>query len=255
MSTPTIEQINLHTSIRKYKPDPLPPSLVDLIVSSGQRGSTSSNLQSYSVVAVTERSKRDRLAELCANQEHIRQAPVFLAWCADLSRLDTACKLRGYRQVTDYVENFLVSAMDAAIAMQTATLAAESLGLGMCYIGAIRNHPAEVIKLLELPRLVFPVSGMTLGWPAVEPKPKPRLPLSAILHWESYSQEGEVEALQDYDRVMAETGIYKGRQVATTGIEDEDEMYGWLEHSARRISRSIRPGLREVIEDQGFALK
>ncbi|MGD2049950.1 MAG: NADPH-dependent oxidoreductase [Chloroflexota bacterium] len=255
MSTPTIEQIHLHASVRKYKPDPLPKSLVDLIVSSGQRGSTSSNLQSYCVVAVTGRSKKDRLAELCANQEHIRQAPVFLAWCVDLSRLDTACNLRGYEQVTDYVENFLVAAMDVAIAMQTATLAAESLGLGMCYIGAIRNHPAEVIQLLELPRLVFPVSGMTLGWPAVEPKPKPRLPLSVVLHWESYSQVGEVEALREYDRLMAETGIYEGRQVSKPGIEGEVEMYGWLEHTARRISRPIRPGLREVLEDQGFDLK
>ena len=83
---------------------------------------------------MTESAKCERLAELCANQNHIRQAPVFLAWCADLSRLDTVCKVRGYNQVTDYVENFLVAAMDAAIAMKTATLAAESLGLGMYYI-------------------------------------------------------------------------------------------------------------------------
>jgi FMN reductase (NADPH) len=255
VSTPTIDQIYLHASVRKYKPDPLPQSLVDLIVSAGQRGSTSSNLQSYSVVAVTGRSKRGRLAELCANQDHIRQAPVFLAWCADLSRLDTACKLRVYNQVTDYVENFLVAAMDVAIAMQTATLAAESLGLGMCYIGAIRNYPAEIIKLLELPRLVFPVSGMTLGWPADETKPKPRLPLSAILHWESYDQEGEVEALREYDRVMAESGIYEDRRVPAPGKEGEVEKYGWLEHSARRVSRPIRPKLRQVLEDQGFALK
>lgn len=255
MSTPTINQIHLHASVRKYKPDPIPPSLVDLIVSAGQRGSTSSNLQSYSVVAVTESSKRERLAELCANQDHIRQAPVFLAWCADLSRLDTVCNLRGYKQVTDYVENFLVAAMDAAIAMQTATLAAESLGLGMCYIGAIRNNPADVIKLLELPRLVFPVSGMTLGWPADEPKQKPRLPLSAILHWESYDQEGEVEALRDYDRVMAETGIYKDRRVSTPGNAGETEKYGWMEHTARRISRPIRIELRGILADQGFGLE
>ncbi len=255
MSTPTIDQIYLHASVRNYKPDPIPRSLVDLIISSGQRSSTSSNLQTYSVVAVTENSKRVRLAELCGNQKHIRQAPVFLAWCADLSRLDTVCKIRGYEQVTDYVENFLVAAMDAAIAMQSATLAAESLGIGMCYIGAIRNNPAEVIKLLDLPRLVFPVSGMTLGWPAVEPKRRPRLPLSTILHWESYDQGGEVEALLEYDLEMAKTGIYKGRQVSVPGKKGEVEEYGWLEHSARRVSRPIRPGLRGILADQGFGLK
>ena len=129
------------------------------------------------MVAVTDAAKRARLAELCGNQEHIAQAPVFLAWCADLARLDRACELRGYTQVTGYVENFLVAAVDAAIAAQTAALAAESLGLGICYIGSIRNNTQAVIDLLELPRLVFPVTGMTLGWPAAEPPMRPRLPL------------------------------------------------------------------------------
>ncbi len=86
------------------------------------------------------RRTRLRLAELCGNQAHVAQAPVFLAWCADLERLDRACELRGTEQVTDYVENFLVAAVDVAIAAQNAALAAESLGLGICYIGSIRNN-------------------------------------------------------------------------------------------------------------------
>ena len=255
MSTQTINQIYHHATVRNYKPDPLPLSLVELMVNAGQRGSTSSNLQTYSVVAVTDAAKRERLAELCGNQDHIRQAPVFLAWCADLSRLDRVCAERGYEQVTDYVESFLVAAMDATIAMQTATLAAESLGLGMCFIGAIRNDPAAVIELLELPRLVFPVSGMTLGWPAVELRQRPRLPLRAVLHWESYDLTGENEELAKYDRAMIETGIYKGRQVPAPGREGELEDYSWREHSARRVSRPLRTFLRSVLAEQGFGLE
>ena len=143
---------------------------------------------------------------LCGNQEHIAQAPVFLAWCADLARLDRACQVRGYEQVTRYVESFLLAAVDTSLAMQNAALAAESMGLGMCYIGAIRNRPQEVIDLLELPRLVFPIAGMTLGWPAVEPMVRPRLPLSAVLHWERYDRSHEDEALAEYDRAMVATG-------------------------------------------------
>ncbi|HSR30332.1 MAG TPA: nitroreductase family protein, partial [Anaerolineae bacterium] len=79
MSTPTIEQIRRHASVRRYKPDPVPADLVETIVAAGQRSSTSSNLQTFSVVAVTSSEKRDRLAELCANQKFILQAPVFLA--------------------------------------------------------------------------------------------------------------------------------------------------------------------------------
>jgi FMN reductase (NADPH) len=255
MTTPTIEQIYRHYSVRRYKPDRVPTRLVEEIVAAGQRASTSSNLQTYSVVAVSDRKKRIRLAKLCADQNWIRQAPIFLAWCADLSRLDRICQMRGYKQVTDYVENFLVAAVDAALAMQNAALAAESLGLGICYIGAIRNHSAQVIELLELPQLVFPVAGMTVGWPAAEPFIRPRLPLDAVLHWEQYSPQGEAEALTTYDRAMIETGIYKGRQVPVPGRQEEMTDYGWLEHSARRASKELRTELRQVLTEQGFDLK
>lgn len=255
MNTATIEQMYEHYSVRHYKPDPVPVELIERIVSAGQRASTSSNLQVYSVVVVRDAGMRADLAELCGRQKQVIQAPVFLAWCADLSRLDRICERRGYEQVTDYVESFLVAAVDATLAMQNAALAAESLGLGFCYIGAIRNQPAAVIDLLALPRLVFPVCGMTLGWPAVEPFIRPRLPLDAVLHWETYDIVGEEEALEAYDRAMIETGIYKGRQVPVPGVDGEVEDYGWQEHSARRVSKPMRTGLGRVIRGQGFGLE
>jgi FMN reductase (NADPH) len=229
--------------------------MVESIVAAAQRTSTSSNLQTYSVVAVADELKRKRLSELCAGQKQVAQAPIFLTWCADLSRLDRVCQMRGYAQVTAYVENFLVAAVDAVIAAQTAALAAESLGLGICYIGSIRNHPQEVIELLALPRLVFPVTGLTLGWPASQPFLRPRLALEAMLHWDSYDLATDAEALVEYDQAMIDTGIYKGRQVAVPGIEGEVEDYGWLEHSARRASMVLRSHLREVLANQGFGLE
>lgn len=255
MSTPTIEQIYRHFSVRQYRPDPVPAEKVEQVVAAGQRSATSSNLQTYSVIAVTEARKRARLAELCGDQGFIVEAPVFLAWCADLSRLERISGMRGYRQESSYVESFLVAALDAAIAMQTATLAAESMGLGTCYIGAIRNEPDKVIELLGLPKLVFPVAGMTLGWPARELRTRPRLPLTAVLHWEQYDVSGEEEALRTYDQAMVDTGIYQGRQVPVPGVEGEVEDYGWMEHSARRASKPVRTGLRRVLEEQGFELR
>lgn len=255
MTTPIIEHLHCHWSVRDYGPEPVPDHLVRAIVAAGQRASTSSNLQTYSVVAVTEPDRIARLGDLCGEQRQIYQAPVFLAWCADLARLGRVCEMRGYEQVAGYVENFLVGAVDAALAMQNAAVAAESLGLGMCYIGAIRNNPEEVIELLELPRLVFPISGMTLGWPAKAPFLRPRLPLNAVLHWERYDTAGEEAALEAYDQSMIETGIYRGRQVPAPGREEEMEAYGWLEHSARRASKPRRTNLREVLHRQGFELK
>lgn len=255
MQTATIDQIHAHASVRNYRPDPVPTALVETIVAAGQRSSTSSNLQVYSVVAVIDAERKNRLAELCGNQAFISQAPVFLAWCADFGRLKRAGRRRGYNVAADHVESFLVAAVDTALAMQNSALAAESLGLGMCYIGGIRNEPAAIIELMELPDLVFPISGMTLGWPAFEHKVRPRVPLPVVLHWEQYDAAGEAEAMARYDRAMIETGIYSGRQVPIPGTQEEIEDYGWQEHSARRASQPTRTHLRDELRKQGYRLE
>ena len=252
MSTPTIDLIHHHGSVRKYKPDPVSEDLVETVIAAGQRASTSSNLQTYSVIVTTDSVKKSKIQEICNGQVHISQAPVFLLWCADFSRLDRVCSHQGYDLDVSYMENFMVAAVDAAIAMQTAGLAAESLGLGFCFIGALRNQPREIIDMFKLPALVYPVSGMTLGWAEEPPLIRPRLPLGAVMHHERY-QEDDMEYLKTYDREMIETGIYGGRQV---DHQDQDPtLYGWLEHTARRSSKPSRPHLRETIIQSGFLMK
>ena len=91
MTTPTIELIHHHGSARKYKPDPVPKNWIEQIVAAGQRASTSSNLQTYSVVVTTNLEKREKLQEISGGQKHISQASVFLTWCADFSRLKRVC--------------------------------------------------------------------------------------------------------------------------------------------------------------------
>lgn len=251
----TIEQIYQHGSVRSYRDEPVPTEMVEAIIRAAQRSATSNNFQVYSVVASTEQAQRAALSEIAGGQEHIKQAPVFLTWVADLSRLDRICQRRGYEQRAEFMEPFLVSVVDVAIAMQTATLAAESLGLGSCYIGAIRNDPSKVIELLNLPKLTFPISGMTVGWPQQPPMQRPRLPLDAVLHWGRYDTTGEEQQMAEYDKAMIETGIYSGRQVTVPGVEGEMEEYGWQEHCARRVSQPQRTHLRGVIQDQGLELK
>lgn len=253
MTNPTLDLLHRHGSVRKYLADPVPAGLIEQIVHAAQRASTSSNMQVVSVVAVTEAAKRKRLSEVCG-QEHVAQAPVVLVWCADLRRLDRACELRGCTQVTDYVENFLTCVLDAGIAAQNAVVAAESVGLGVCYLGSIRNNTQAVIELLALPRLVFPVVGMAVGRPAALPVVRPRLATSAVLSWEKYGEPNDA-VLREYDRIMAATGIYQGRQVQVPGKPGETEDYGWLEHSARRAEQALRTELRSVLKQQGFGLE
>jgi FMN reductase (NADPH) len=249
----TIELMHQHGSVRNYRPDPIARSQIETIVAAGQRAATSSNLQMYSAVVVQDAERRAKLSKLCGNQQFIQEAPVFIAWCADLSRLGRTAARRGYSQQAGYVENFLLAAVDTALAMQNAALAAESLGLGFCYIGAIRNQPEEVITLLGLPERAFPISGMTLGKPVRAPMIRPRLPLEAVLHWETYETAGEDQYLEAYDQAMIATGIYRNRQQTGESLPESD--YGWQEHSARRVARAVRVGLRAVLEKQGFLLK
>ncbi len=254
MNNPTLKLMHTHGSVRRYKPDPVPAPLVETIVSAGQRASTSSNMQVYSVIAVTNDEKRAQIAQIAGGQKHITQAPVFLLWCADRARLDRACKIRGYKQNTETLENFLVAAVDAAIAAQNAALAAESLGLGICYIGAIRNDAAAVIKLLNLPKGVFPITGMTLGYQKKAPMIRPRLPQEAVLHWENYNQDQD-DALHAYDQAMIETGIYNNRQISVPGKEGEMEAYGWMEHTARRVTKAQREEMLSILKKQGYGMK
>jgi FMN reductase (NADPH) len=250
----TFDVLYAHRSIRRYKTDAIARATIESIVAAGQRASTSSNLQTYAAIAVTDAAKRAELARLCGNQAHIAQAPVFIAWCADLSKLDRACQLRQLPHSHEYLESFLVAAIDAALAMQNAAVAAESLGLGMCYIGGIRNNLRDVIALLGLPKLMLPISGMTLGVPDAEPAVRPRLPLPSILHWDTYDAAPVDDALRAYDKAMAATGAYDGRQIPMPGKPGELEDYGWLEHAARRVTEPLRTELSAILREQGFAL-
>ncbi|MGE0144158.1 MAG: NTP transferase domain-containing protein [Planctomycetota bacterium] len=181
-----IETMAQHRSRRKYRPDAVSDSQLAALVDCARCASTSSFIQAATVVAVRDVERRSAIATLCSDQDHIRQAPVFLAICADLSRVGRACERQGTRMRADTLEVFLEAAIDATLVGQNLALAAESEGLGICMIGAARNHPRELAALLGLPSTSFVVFGMTLGWPADDPLPRRRMPLSAILHQERY---------------------------------------------------------------------
>jgi nitroreductase len=248
--TPLMEAMRRHRSIRRYKPDPLPAKMLDAIIGCAQMASTSSYLQQYTVVAVEAKSRKDRLAALCGNQEQIRQCPTFLAFCADLHRLKRVCEREGTQIQTGYVEAFLTAAVDAALLAQNVALAAESLGLGIVYIGGIRNNPAEIVAELALPDLVFPITGMCLGYPAESPEAKPRLPLPAVLHRERYQQEEMDAHLEAYEAEIIGREMFRHME---TG-----EVYGWMARAARRMAysdpRRLRVDVGRVLRQQGFGL-
>lgn len=191
-----------HRSVRSYRSDPLPEHLVETLVAASQSAASSSNLQLWSVVAVTDPAKRQELAELAGGQTHIAEAPIILLWIADLARAHAVAQEAGEpAEGFQYLESFTVAALDAALAAQNASVAAESLGLGTVYIGASRNKPEQVARLVELPPHAAVVFGLVVGWPD-ETRPadvKPRLPQSVVLHRKTYDLARQSAAIAAYD--------------------------------------------------------
>jgi len=214
-SNAILDQLLRHRSVRAYLPQALPPGTLEAIVTAAQSASTSSNLQAWSLVAVEDPARKARLATLAANQAHVRDAPLFLVWLADVARL--GCVARSMGEVAeglDYLEALLLGVIDAALAAQNAVVALESLGLATVFIGAIRNRSEDVAAELALPPGVFPVFGMCVGYedPSRRAEVKPRLPRGAVLHREQYALEGQLPLVRDYDAVMARFWASQGMQ-------------------------------------------
>lgn len=244
----TLKLLMNHRSIRKYTDRPVEQPLLEQIVAAGQMASSSSHVQAYSVVAVTEPERKAKLSELCGRQAYIKECPVFLVWCADLHRLKDAA-VRYTPELPSYegnVENFIVATVDVALAAQNAAVAAESLGLGIVYIGGIRNQSSEVAKLLGLPNLVYPVFGMCLGYPDQAPMHRPRLPIQAVLHMESYDANKADAALPAYDEEMVQ---YLSER--TDGQKDT----AWTRLMADKLVQPSRLHMKAFLEDQGFKLE
>lgn len=238
-----IELLQRHRSIRRFKPEPLQGEQIAAIIRSAQMASSSSNVQAYSIIGVTDPGKKRELAILCGNQRYVEECPLFLVWCADLERLRLACEQQQVEMVHGTMENFIVATVDVALAAQNAAIAAESLGLGIVYIGGIRSQPREVSRLLHLPQLVYPVFGMCVGYPDQEPDPRPRLPVQAVYHENTYSAKPFKEAIDEYDRIMREYYLRR-----TGGKRDTT----WSEEMAAKFRQAVRKHMRAYLEEQGF---
>ena len=251
-SNPVINALLQHRSVRAYDPRPLPEDTLPLLVAAAQSASTSSNLQVWSLVAVQNPEKKAKLAALAGNQKHILDCPLFLVWLADLSRLRSRGELHGVpHESLDYLEMFLVASVDATLAAQNAAVAAESMGMGIVYIGGIRNQPEQVAEVLELPPNVFAVFGMCVGYPDPQ-RPasiKPRLQQEAVLHMESYQPEVVHPSVESYNEVMST--FYTQQGMKTQGA--------WDLHSLNRVkdkdAMKGRDRLTEALNNLGFDLR
>ena len=200
-----------HRSVRAYRADALPAGTLETLVAAASSAATSSNLQTWSVVAVQDPEARAVLAEVASGQKHVRECPLFLVWLADLSRNARLAEAEGATlEGLPYLESFLVASIDAALAAQNAVVAAESLGLSTVYIGALRNDVQRVAGLLGLPPGVVGVFGLCVGYAADAGEVKPRLPQATVLHHGRYAAGDEAAQRAAYDAVLGDFSLRNG---------------------------------------------
>ncbi len=241
-----------HRSVRGYKPDPLPAGAVETLIAAAQSAATSSNMQWWSAIAITDPAKKKALAEIAGNQKHIEQCPTYIVWVADMSRNqrisdDTKTDF----ECMPWMETFMVACIDAALAAQNAVVAAQSIGLRTVYIGAMRNDPIRVAELLDLPPQSFVVFGLCVGYAAdekAEGEVKPRLPQSIVLHKERYDATQEAAQRAAYDAEMTKFSARHELQAAT-----------WTQRVLNRLgpikSMNGRETIRASLKKLGFEVR
>ena len=241
-----IDLLKSHRSIRKFSDQAIAPELFHDLIKAGQSAATSSFLQGATIVRVVDKRKRNQIAELAGGQRYVESAAEFMVFCADLKRAGNYCDEQGKTFEGDFTEHFIIATVDVALMAQSLVTAAESVGLGICYIGGIRNNPALVTELLELPQGVYPVFGLCLGYPDQDPETKPRLPISVILKQEVYNETGDRDAIAEYDEQIRE--YYKTRTGGGHGIS-------WTEQVADLLSEKSRPHMKGFLAAQGFKFR
>lgn len=240
---PTLSLMCAHRSIRRFEETAVPEADVLAAVRAGQMASTSSAVQAYSMIRVKDPAKLEALAELAGPQEKVKRCGAFFVLCADTRRHRLLCERAGEPYFNSF-EALLVSIVDVSLFAQNCSLAFESMGYGVCYIGGLRNDLPTVIETLGLPEGVFPVCGLCVGVPAEDPGVRPRLDPNAVLFDDAYpGDEALLEGVARYDTVYRD--YLKARGAAPAG---------WSEAMVARNSRPTRPDIGRVYQSQGGEL-
>lgn len=196
-------------TIRKYSDRHIPDDVMNELLETACRASTMGGMQLYSIIVTKDEETKKELSPLHFNQPMVMNAPAVLTFCADYHRFTRWCGLRNADAGYDNFESFYNAMIDALLAAQTFCNAAEEKGLGICFLGTTSYNPNEIIDVLHLPELVFPVTTITVGYPAEDPALQDRLPLQGVVHRDRYSDYTD-EGIEDIYRYKESLEVNKG---------------------------------------------
>jgi FMN reductase [NAD(P)H] len=251
----TVAQLLAHRTHRRYKPDPIPDDVLEVVLAAALSAPSKSDLQQVAVVLVRDRDKQATLGGWIPDMPWIATAPLFMVFCGDHRRLRRVSgELRQRPLPNDTLDMFMNAAVDAGLVLQSFITAAEALGLGCCPISVVRNHVEKLCDLLELPPAVFPVAGLTVGYPSQPGWISLRLPPALTVHTDRYDDSRLAAELDAYDRrreARHATPRESQRYVERFGYT---EPYGWSEDKARQYSVPERHNFGPFIRRHGFGL-
>lgn len=243
----TISLLHNHASVRSFTNKPLTEEQREAIFKAASQTSSSSLLQAVSIIRITNPDLRKKVMQLSMDQPYIEEAAEFWIFCADFNRNHQIAPVVDI----EYIEFLLVGTFDAGLMAQNALTAAESMGLGGVFIGAVRANINELSDLLKLPKYVIPLVGLCLGTPAGDkPELKPRLPQSMVLQENQY-QPLDQEKLAIYDEAMLK--YYESRPVMAPFTVKK--VKGWSDHIQDHLQRSTLPQMMNYLNKQGYAKK
>jgi nitroreductase len=251
------DTIHHHRSIREYKSDPVPEQLLQEVLAAGIRASSSGNMQTYSIIVTQDRVLREQLYEPHMQQNMVLDAPILLTFCADFNRMRKWLKLSAAPDNFDNFMSFMTAAIDAILVSQNVAIAAESKGLGICYMGSTLANCDQIGEILRLPRSVVPVVGFSLGYPAEDPEPRDRLPLHGVVHHETYHDYDNAQIVKIYhernikgwDRYMSFPRLRK--LIEESGVENLAQVYTAVKYT-RESHQAFSQTVLAYLKKQSF---
>ncbi|MCK5731144.1 MAG: nitroreductase family protein [Draconibacterium sp.] len=245
-----MELLNKHVTIRKFINKTIENSLLESIIYSGTKASTTGNMQLYSVVVSKEETQKNKLVQLHFNQSVVKSAPVLLTFIADFNRFSKWCEISNAEPGFNNFLSFYTASIDALLVAQNVCVAAENNGLGVCYLGTTVYNAKEIIDVLGLPKLTFPVTTVAIGYPDETPPLTDRVPLKGIIHSEKYS-DYSAKILKDL--YSAKEGLESSKKfVKENRVKSLAQVFTNIRYK-KADNEFFSVKMLETIQSQGFA--
>jgi len=253
--SPLFETILSRGSIRKFSKKNISEELLSLLLMAAQSAPSKSNLQQYSILIIKNDIIKNKIGNIIGKTKWALEAPLFFLFLADIRRNIKITNDRGYAHKNNNLDTFMNSVIDAALSMQSMITASESIGLGVCPISMIRNIIDEVKNICELPKGVFPIAGLAMGWPTEKPRLSYRLPQEVVIHHDIYDDKNLIDKIEEYDeRVyrVAPISADQQRHVDRYGVSEKGT---WSENISRQLSIPERANFKDWLKANGFNLE